>query len=99
MVDDALLDFLKNNNAEADFQTICELAREHFPEMRSLTAKLQEDHDEPGWMRVFLQATIPESLPTDELLRQEDRYIDQFVARVSPERRTLFCLTTHYVPE
>jgi hypothetical protein len=99
MVDDALRDFLKKSNAEADFQTICELAREHFPEMRSLTAKLQEDHDEPGWMRVFLQVMIPESLPTDELLRQEDRYIDQFVARVAPERSMLFCLTTHHVAE
>jgi hypothetical protein len=99
LVDNALRDFLKQNDAEADFQTICELAREHFPEMRSLTAKLEEDHDEPGWMRVFLEATIPESLSTDELLRQKGRYLDEFVRRLIPAHRQHFCLTTRRVAD
>jgi hypothetical protein len=95
--DERVSSFLRQNDAQTEFQTVCKLARQCFPELVSLQARLQEDVDEAGRLRVVLHVALPEAHPLDLLLGQTRQYHAQFVEQVPRSRCPLFALLTHFV--
>jgi hypothetical protein len=91
-VDAALRDFLRQHDAEAAFRTICELARTSFPALRGLTARLGEDHDEPGWRRVFMDLWLPPHYPYETIRLEERRFDERVMEQVLAVHRPLFVL-------
>jgi hypothetical protein len=92
-------DFLRRNNAEASFQTACDLIREYFPETLSVEAELQEDHDEPGWRRVRLLFTLPSACPLERVLEQQRLFQEQFLEQVPFAQVPLFLALDTFTPE
>jgi hypothetical protein len=83
-------EFLRQNDAETAFQTICELIRERFPETLSVEADLQEDHDEPGWRRVYIFFTLPADCSADRAWAQNRLLLERLMERVPFAQVPLF---------
>src|SRR5437867_2121028 len=66
-------EFLRKHQAEEAFRTICDLARECFPDLVRLHARLENDWDEPGIQYVVLDETFPREYPSARLREQENR--------------------------
>jgi hypothetical protein len=96
VIDPAVPEFLKQHDAEEDFKTGCALVRECFPEMLSLRAKLQEDWDEPDWIRVVLEVKVPAAHPLDLLSEQRKRFINRFLEAVPLDHVPLFLLREEF---
>jgi hypothetical protein len=92
-------DFLRQNDAETAFQTICELIRECFPETLSVEAELQEDHDEPNWWRVRMLFTLPAACPLERVLEQQRLFQEQFMAQVPFAQVPLFLALDTFAAE
>lgn len=74
VVEDAASEFLRKNNLEADFQRVCELARECYPEIRHQRVELRDDVDEPDLQYVLISSELPKDHPIDLCSRQTDEY-------------------------
>lgn len=96
VLDEQVTSFLQQNDARQEFQTVCGLARQCFPELVGLQARLQEDVDEADRFRVVLHVTLPPAHPLDLLLRQTRQYHTLFVEKVPRPRCPLFVLLTHF---
>lgn len=92
-------EFLRKNDAEAAFQTICELIRECFPETIAVEAEFQEDHDEPGWWRVRILFTLPAASPLNHVLEQQRLFHERFVERVPFDQVPLFVVLDTFALE
>ena len=92
-------EFLRKNDAEAAFQTICELIRECFPETLAIDAELQEDHDEPGWWRVPIWYTLPAASSLEHVMKQERLFLDGIRERVPFAQMPLFIAIDTYATE
>ncbi len=92
-------EFLRKNDAEAAFQTICEILRECFPQTLAIDGQLEEDHDEPGWWRVVVGVTLPDSIPPDIWVDQHRRYHERRVDRVPLPQDMLFVTSYLSPPE
>ena len=55
-------EFLRKNDAEGAFPTICEIIRECFQHAVAVEALLEEDYDEPGWWQVVVDITLSRRL-------------------------------------
>lgn len=92
-------EFLRKNDAEGDFRTICDLVRECFPHAVAVEARLEEDHDEPGWWRVVVDMTLRHFESADAWVDQNRRYHELLVDRIPPPRNMLFVTLHQYLPE
>jgi hypothetical protein len=92
-------EFLRRNDAEAAFQTICEIIRECFPETRAIGAQLEEDHDIAGWWRIVVSVTLPDSIPTDTWLDQHKRYHERRGHSLTLSHNSLFVTRYETQPE
>ena len=92
-------EFLRANDAEGDFQAICDIVRECFPHAVAVEARLQEDHDEPGWWRVVLDMSLSHIESADAWVDQSRRYCELLVDRAPPPRNMLFTMLHEYLPE
>jgi hypothetical protein len=79
-----VIEFVKRNAAEDEFQRTCALVRNCFPELRIIQAYLQEDPDEDDRWHVVLQITLSPSHPLDLLQAQRRRFSEQLVEQVPP---------------
>lgn len=93
--------FLKRPAVQEEFQITLDLVQTHFPEVRVVKVRLQEDPDEEDIWRVVLDAYVPESHPLALLQEQERHYYDALVERVPPERFPfpLCCLSINFARE
>jgi hypothetical protein len=83
-------EFLKEKDAEAAFQAVCECIRECFPQTLAINARLEEDHDEPGWWRVVVDVALPDSLSVDVWLDQDRQYYERLYERIPLAQTPLF---------
>ncbi len=92
-------DFLRRNNAEASFQTACELIRECFPDARTIKAELQEDCYEPDERTVGLAVALPDSLPLEVWIDQNRHYHERLSERIPPTHASLFIKSHEFSAE
>jgi hypothetical protein len=92
-------EFLRKNDAESAFQTICEIIRECFPDTRAIDAQLEEDHDEPGWWRVTVDVTLADSITPDTWVDQHKRYHELRGERIRLPENSLFVTAFEFSPE
>ena len=91
-------EFLQKKDAQAAFQTVCEIVGESFPQTLAIEARLEEDHDEAGWWRVVVGVTLPESIPADVWIDQHRRYSVLRADRVPSPQDMLFATDFEYQP-
>jgi hypothetical protein len=94
-----VIEHLRQNNAEAAFQTASELARSCFTAMRSLNVRLVDDPDVMDRLWVILDIFLPESYSLDLLERERLRFHEKMVTRVPLELNLLFGLSISFMPE
>jgi hypothetical protein len=99
VLDAAAREFLKRNDAEKEFQTVCALVRECFPQLLKLEAELKDDHDEPGRQLLVVYAHVSESGYGPEYREQVVRYHDRFVDEVPLSKVPLFVMQNRFVQE
>jgi hypothetical protein len=99
LLETPVIEFLRQHNAEAEFQTVCELVRDCFPELRSLRFGLLEDPDEEGRTWLVLHGTLPKCHPPDLLLGQRRQYHNRFVNEVPLSHCPLFGLLIDFAQE
>jgi hypothetical protein len=93
-------EFLKHHAAEADFETVCELARTCFPELRGIEVWLLEDPDEENHTWVALHVVMPASHPAEVLRTQKNRYYEEVTRRITrPYHPLSFSLHTDFTRE
>jgi hypothetical protein len=89
-------ELLGQHNAEAAFQTVCEIARNCFPELRSLQVSLLDDPDEEGRIWVVLNGSLPASHSLELLQDQRGRYYELLAERLPVETLPPFGLTMDF---
>ena len=99
VLDPPVREFLQRHNAEAEFQTACELVQACFPELRSLRFWLQEDPDEEGRTWLVLHGTLPKTHPPELLLSQRKQYHNRLVNDVPLSHCPLFGLLIDFAQE
>jgi hypothetical protein len=82
-------EFLRKHQAEEAFRTICDLARECFPDLVRLDARLENDWDQPGVHYVELAETLPKDYPYDQFQVQRRRLYQRQAEVVSAATREL----------
>ena len=92
-------EFLRKNDAEAALQTICEILRECFPQPLAIEARLEEDHDEPGWWRVVVDVALADPITPDTWVDQHRRYHERRGERVPLPQNSLFVTAFEFAPE
>jgi hypothetical protein len=92
-------DFLKKHGAEADFQSVVELAEACFPESRAMKVELHEDPEEEDRERVVVWVILPESYPDDLLQEQVRSYHERLVTTIPLSRCPFFVLLNDFVRE
>ena len=65
---EGVAEVLHRHNAEAAFQTACEVARSCFPAMRSLHARLRDDPDVPGRILGDFRSFLPQLYDQSDLV-------------------------------
>src|SRR5262249_62275037 len=91
--------FLQKHGAEAEFQTVCDLARASFPELRGMEVRLVEDPDEEGRRKAIVFVHLPASHPLGLLRDQLRRFHERLVSEVPLARCPLFGLLRVFVPD
>ncbi|HVS38969.1 MAG TPA: hypothetical protein VMS17_25650 [Gemmataceae bacterium] len=92
-------DILRRHNAEAAFQTACDIARSSFPTMQSFHVELLDDPDEEDKVWVLLRIVLPHAYAWETQHQQELRFHEGMVAQVSLELNPLFGLSIDHLPE
>ena len=82
-------EFLRKHQAEEAFRTICDLARECFPDLMRLHAQLKNDWDQPGVQYVELDETLPKDYPFEQLHAQQRRLYQRQAELVSDAMREM----------
>ncbi len=88
--------FIRRQEAEEAFRTICELARECHPDLLHLEAELRDDPDEAGLQKVVVFGTLPKGYPIEQVLQQSRRFREHEVERVPLPLLLHFSLLTTY---
>jgi hypothetical protein len=94
-----VIDVLRKNNAEAAFQTACDVARSCFAAMCSLIVRLLDDPDAEDRAWVILDVLLPESYSLELLERERLRFHEEIVRRVPLELNLMFGLSVSFIPE
>ena len=92
-------EFLKRHDLEAEFQKVCELVRDCFPEMRALHIGLLDDPDEDNRRWVVLHVLVPPAHPTDLLQTQRLRYHERLVDQLPLAYHPYFGLVVDFLSE
>jgi len=99
MVEGAVSDLLRKHEAEAAYQSIRELLRECIPEMTAIEVRVEADWDEPSWLRVVIDPTLPPGYPRDVLDRQYRTFDERFLEAVEPALAVRFFVSKDYPAE
>ena len=89
-------EFLKRHDAEAAFQTVCELVRTYFPELRAINVWLLEDPDEDDHTWAVVHVFMPAAYSQEVLQEQLRRYHKELVKRLPFKYLPLFGLMTDF---
>jgi hypothetical protein len=89
-------DFLERHGAGEAFQTVHEVARTCFPELRSVKVWLLDDPDEDGRTWAVLQVSMPAPHPPGLLQAQRRRYHEELARQLPPEYNPLFALSVDF---
>lgn len=76
--------FLRQRNAESEFQRTLELACSCYPDRINISVFLQEDWEVAGWWMVIIEVTIPATLSLDQFQGQKARFVDLLVEQMPP---------------
>jgi hypothetical protein len=98
-IEPEVFEVLRKNNAEAAFQTACEIARASFPKMISLHVELLDDPDVNGRAWVMLYVLVPRTNPMEYPSRERDRFQEELMKRMPRELVPLFGLFVLFQPE
>src|SRR5947209_16157803 len=99
VIEPGVSEVLRRHNAEAAFQTTCDIARSCFPAMRSLHVDLLDDPDEDGKVWVLLHVVLPHAYPWEKQYPGELRFHEAMVRQVPLELNPLFGLYMEHLPE
>jgi len=92
-------EFLRKHQAEEAFRTICDLARECFPDLVRLHAQLENDWDQPGVQYVELEETLPKNYPLEQLRVQQQRLYQRQAELVPAATREMISHWFQYAQE
>jgi hypothetical protein len=98
-IDPEVFEVLRENKAEAAFQTACDVARSSFPKMLSLQVDLLDDPDVNGRAWVMLNVFVPRTDPMEYPSRERDRFHEELAKRISRELIPLFGMFVYFPPE
>ena len=98
-VEGAVGDFLRKHEAEPAYQTLRELLRECIPEMTGIEVRVEADWDEPRWLRVVIDPTLPPGYSRDALERQYRKFDERFLEAVEPALAMRFFVSKNYPAE
>jgi hypothetical protein len=79
-------DFLKRRNAEEQFQIVCQLARECYPEATTIEVSLLADPDVEDRWWVVIEPVLPAGHPSELFQEQDRRYYHELPERLPPAR-------------
>jgi Protein of unknown function (DUF429) len=99
MVEGAVSDLLRKHEAEAAYQSIRELLRECIPEITSVEVRVEADWDEPRWLGVVIDPTLPPGYSRDVLERQYRTFDERFLEAVEPALALRFFVSKNYPAE
>jgi hypothetical protein len=98
-IEPEVFEVLRKNNAEAAFQTACEVARSSFPKMISLHVDLLDDPDVDGRAWVELNILVPRKDSTEYPSKELDRFNEELTKRIPWELVPLFGVFFLFQPE
>jgi hypothetical protein len=96
VLDAGVTDFLERHGAGEAFQTVREVVRTCFPELRSVKVWLLDDPDEDGRTWAVLQVSMPASHPPGLLQAQRRRYHEELARQLPLEYNPLFALSVDF---
>ena len=99
VVDAAVRDFVRSNEAQLPFEKVCGLVQDCFPALLGLEVTLQEDPDEDRLAKVVLCATLPANYADGQIQAARRRYHERLVEEVPLSKCSLFALVTEFCPE
>jgi hypothetical protein len=98
-LEDGVSEVLDRHNAEAAFQTACEVVRSCFSGIRALHVRLLDDPDVESRAWVILDVFLPQSYSLELLERERLRFHEEMVRRVPLQLNLLFGLSVSFIPE
>lgn len=99
VLETGVAEFLKRHGLESEFQKVCELVRDCFPEMRALHIGLLDDPDEENRRWVVLQVLVPPAHPAELLQSQRLRYHERLVDELPLAFHPCFGLVLDFASE
>jgi len=95
-VQGAVGEFIARQEAQREFQRVCELANKCFPAVIGLDVMLQEDPDEDGRTQAVVCIKLPEPHPEDQLQAARKRFHERLIAEIPLSHCTTSHLSTEF---
>jgi hypothetical protein len=93
-------DFLQRHGAKEAFETICEMARDCYPDLEGMDFSLRDDPDVDTREWLAIEIRIPRSLACTKELRDRERsYHSRFVTEIPSCLCPLFTLGLRFTME
>jgi hypothetical protein len=81
-IDPTVEAFLQRRGIEDTFDSVCNMLHDCFPDKKTWTIFLEEDYDDPDWIRVVCEVALPAPRKLAERLGQEQRFFERFVREI-----------------
>ena len=99
VIEPRVREVLRRHNAEAAFQTACDIARSCFLAMGTLRVDVLDDPDEENRVWVVLHIQVPASYRWETLHEEELRFHKAMLTQIPLDLNPLFGLHMDYSPD